>query len=198
MRVGHSISTDAAVPSGILLQLGYSTGWLDLVVSDEGGAGIGSLEAKVRPLHQHGARPMPLSLAVVAGAGYAYGAGAPALYGQLVLERDLLDRRLSFRADATGAISPGVAGSAALSAGAGFEFRPIPIHGVFAELRMPSADPARLQWAAGLRFYTRLHAFTLFATNTPSLSPWELASPKAQAIAIGGAFERNFLLPRKR
>ena len=128
----------------------------------------------------------------------AYGQDVPALYGQVVLARDLVDRRLVFRIDATGGIAPGTADSAALSVGGSFELRPIPIHGLFASIRMPTADPSNLDWTAGARIYTRLHAFSLYVANSPALSPWELAAPTDQAIAIGGSFERAFLLPRKK
>ena len=197
LRVAHAISTVSDVPTGIATQLGYSFGFLDVLVSDEQGVGLGSLEVKVRPLHQHADRPMPLSVAVVGGAGMAYGQDVPAVYGQLVLERDLIDRRLVFRLDATGGIAPGTADSAALSFGGSAELRPIPIHGLFGSVRTPTAEPGNLDWAAGARFYTRLHAFALYVSNTPALSPWAQASPTPQSIAIGGNFERAFLLRRK-
>ncbi|MCB9765065.1 MAG: cytochrome b5 domain-containing protein [Alphaproteobacteria bacterium] len=198
LRVGHSVSTDADIPSGIGMQVGYSFGGLvDLTVGDYGRPGLGGLEVKVRPLHQHGARPMPLSVAVVGGGGYARTYEAPALYGQFVLERDLLDRKLALRANGTGALSPGVSDSARASAGLGVEFRPIPIHGIFGEVQVPFAAPDQLNWAAGLRLYTRGHTFAVFAASTPALSPWELAGPTDRQIAICGALEKAFFLKRR-
>ena len=43
-------------PTGIAMALGYSTGWLDVLVSDARALGLGALELKVRPLAQHGSK----------------------------------------------------------------------------------------------------------------------------------------------
>jgi hypothetical protein len=197
LRVGHNISTSSAQDSGIGLQAGYSFGFLDLLISDEQAAGIGGLELKARALDQHGERGMPLSLALVAGSGMGYAAGEPMGWGQLVLQRDLLDRRMLLAANSTGAMAFGAAGgldSAQASAGLAFEFRPLPIHGVFAEAQVPFADPSVLTWSAGLSLYTRRHAFAVFASSTPSLHPAVLAGPAPQRVAIGASMERSFQL----
>lgn len=194
LRVKHAISTDAAVPSGIDLQLGYAFGRVDLVVRDERAAGIGGLEAKVLLLDQH--TGAPASAAVVGGGGMATQAGAPVLWGQAVLERGWLDRRLVLAASGSGATSPGVDQSGRLGAGASVEFRPIPVHGLFAEVQVPMSDPAALAWAAGLSFYTRQHTFSLYAASTPLLHPVSLAAPTPAALAIGGSLERAFTLRR--
>jgi len=192
LRVGHQISTDADLPSGIGVQLGYSLGWLDLLVSDYRAPGLGAVEVKVSPLHQQ--RGAPLSVGLSGGGGFAAAADAPAVFGQLVVERAWLDRRLTARANGTAATSPGVDDSAAASAGVGVELRPLPIHSVFAEVQTPFADPSALVWAAGARLHTRGHAFSLYVSSTPVLSPWELAGPTPAALAVGGAFERAFRL----
>ena len=192
LRVGHQLSTDGDLPSGIGVQLGYSFGWLDLLVSDYRAPGLGAVELKLSPLHQQ--RGAPLSIGLSGGGGFAAEADAPAVFGQLVVERGFLERRLAARANGTAATSPGVEGSAAASAGVGVEFRPLPIHSVFVEVQTPFADPAALIWAAGARLHTRGHAFSLYVASTPALSPWELAGPAPAALAIGGAFERAFRL----
>jgi hypothetical protein len=194
LRVKHAISTDTAVPSGIGVQLGYAFGRVDLVVRDEQAAGIGGLEAKGRVLDQRAGAP--LSAAVVAGGGMGYKAGAPVLWGQAIVERDLLEQRLVLAASSSAATSPGVDDSGRVAAGGSLEFRPIPIHGVFAEVQVPMADPAALAWAAGLSLYTRQHTFALYAASTPLLHPASLAAPTPQALAIGGSFERAFQLGR--
>ena len=194
LRVGHNISTSSTLDSGIGLQLGYSFGRVDLLVSDEQAAGIGGLELKALALDQHGERGMPLSLAVVAGSGMGYAAGAPMGWSQLVLQRDLLDRRMVLSANTTGAMAFTDPDTMAASAGLAFEFRPIPIHGVFAEAQIPFADPSVVTWSAGLSLYTRRHAFALFASSTPSLHPAVLAGPAPQRIAIGASMERAFQL----
>lgn len=194
LRVKHAISTDAAVPSGIGVQLGYAFGRVDLVVRDEQAAGIGGLEAKGLLLDQRAGAP--LSAAVLAGGGMGYKAGAPLLWGQAVLERDLLDQRLVLAATGSAATSPGVDESGRLGAGASVEFRPIPVHGVFAEVQVPMADPGALAWASGLSFYTRQHTFSLYAASTPLLHPASLAAPTPAALAVGGSLERAFQLGR--
>jgi hypothetical protein len=198
LRVGHHVSTDADVPSGIALQLGYSAGAVDVLVTDEQSAGIGGLEVKVRVLDQHGRQEAPLSVAVVAGGGMGYAAEVPETWAQAVVQRDLLDRRLLLRANGTGAVSPGVAGAARASAGGALEFRPIPVHGVFGEVQVPVSEPGAVAWAAGLGFYTRQHVFALYASSTPSLHPAVLAGPTEPALAIGGSLERAFRLPTRR
>ncbi|MCB9742090.1 MAG: cytochrome b5 domain-containing protein [Alphaproteobacteria bacterium] len=195
LGVAHHFSTDGALaPSGFLTSFGYSLGFLDVLVTDVRAQGIGAVELKGRPLWQHGERGAPLSVALAGGGGYASVAGAPALYGQLVLERDLVDRRLSLRANGTGALSPGVDDSARASAGLGVELRPIPIHGLFVEAQLPFADPSAVAWSAGARIYTRSHHFALYVSSTPATSPWELAGPCPEQIAIGGSFEKAFRL----
>ncbi len=193
LRVGHQLSLGEA-PSGIGMQIGYSLGWMDVLVSDYRAPGLGAVELKLRPLAQHGERGAPLDLAFSLGGGFASELDAPGVYGQLVLERDLLDRRLDLRAVGTGAMAPGVEDSAALSAGLGLEFRPIPIHSVFAEVLAPVDDLSALQWAAGARLFTRGHAFSLYVSSTPAISALELAGSAADQIAIGGSFERAFRL----
>lgn len=193
LRVGHQIST-GDVDSGIGMQLGYSTGWMDILVSDYRAVGLGGLELELRPLAQHGARPAPLSVSVGGGGGFSSTLDAPALYGQLVLERDLLDRRLSARVVGTGALSPGVDNSGAASVGLGLEMRPIPIHSVFGELIVPVEAPDELRWSAGARLFTRGHAFSLYVASTPALSAFELAGVTPKQLAVGGAFERAFRL----
>lgn len=192
LRVGHNISTSSVLDSGIGFQLGYSFGFLDVLLSDEQGAGIGGLELKARPLDQR--KGHPLSLGVVAGSGMAYSAGHPASWGQLVLQRDLLDQRLSLRANGTGAMAMGVDDSGRISAGGSLEFRPIPVHGLFGEVQVPMADPSALAWTGGLSFYTHRHTFALFASSTPSLHPAALAAPTPARIAIGASMERAFQL----
>ncbi len=193
LRAGHQLSTGEEA-SGIGMALGYSTGWMDVLVSDARAPGLGALELKVRPLAQHGERSAPLSLALSAGGGFSSTLDQPALFGQLVLERDLLDRRLSLRAVGTGAISPGVEESGAGSAGLGLEFRPIPIHSVFGELVLPVAAPDQLQWSAGARLFSAGHTFSLYVASTPAISAFELAGPVPDQLAIGLALERAFRL----
>ena len=193
LRVGHQISTGDAA-SDIGMALGYSTGWMDVSVSDSRGPGLGAVELKVRPLAQHGAHASPLSVALSAGGGFSSTADQPALFGQLIAERDALDRKLSARLVGTGALSPGVADSARASAGVGLEFRPIPIHSVFAELLVPVSAPDQVSWSAGARLFTAGHAFSLYLTSTPAISAFELAGPTPHQLAIGGAFERAFRL----
>lgn len=195
LRVGHQLSTGEA-PSGIAMALAYSTGWLDVGVSDARAPGLGALEIKVRPLAQHGTRAAPLSVAISGGGGFSSTADQPALFGQLVAERDLLDRRLSLRAVGTGALSPGVEDSGAASVGAAVEFRPIPIHSVFVEALAPLSAPDQLQWSAGARLFTRGHTFSLYVASTPAISAYELAGPTPDQLAIGASFERAFRLKR--
>jgi hypothetical protein len=195
MRVAHNFSTDRdTVGNGMVASVGYSFGFLDVLLTDVRDPGIGGLEFKARPLYQHGSRPMPVSLSVGGGGGFASVAGAPALYGQVVVERDLLDQRLAFRANGTGAMSPGVDDSTRASAGLGMEFRPIPIHGLFGEVQVPFADPSVVAWSAGARIYTRGHTFAVYAASTPMSSAWELAGPTTKQLAIGASFERAFRL----
>lgn len=195
LGVAHHFSTDREVaPSNFATSLGYSFGAVDLVVTDVRAPGIGGVELKARPLDQHGPRGAPLSLALAGGGGYASEAGAPALYGQLILERDLLDRRLALRANGTGALSPGVDDSARASAGLGLEFRPLPIHGVFVDAQLPFADPSAVAWSAGARIYTRGHHFAVYAASTSAISAWELAGPTVRRLAVGASFERSFRL----
>lgn len=193
LRVGHQLSTGDAA-SGIGVQLGYSTGWMDVLVSDQRAPGLGALEVKVRPLAQHGAVERPLSISLGAGGGYASAAEVPALFGALVLERDALDRRLSARLVGDGGLSPGEAESAQASAGVGLEFRPIPIHSLFGELVVPLGAPESLAWSAGARLFTRSHSFSIYVASTPALSPWELAGPTAETLSIGLSMERAFRL----
>jgi hypothetical protein len=150
------------------VQLGYSLGWLDLLVSDYRAPGLGGLEVKARPLSQR--RGAPLSVALVGGGGFASSADAPVVYGQLVAERELLSRRLAVRAVGTGGLSPVPTESGGVAAGGAVEFRSLPIHSVFAEVSAPLGEEGGLQ------------------------SPWELGVGAPQQLAIGDAFERAFRL----
>ena len=188
LRAGHHFAGDGA---DTLVQLGYSTGWMDVVVSDAGRLGLGGLELRGRLLERH--RRGPVDLTLVGGGGFSSALDAPALYGQLVAGWDTLDRRLELRGVGTVAAAPG-AREAAGAAGLGLEFRPLPLHGVFGEVNVPVADLDALSWASGLRFYTRGHAFALYASSITSLSPWSLAGGRAGGFAVGASFERAFRL----
>ncbi|MCP4804915.1 MAG: hypothetical protein GY913_02340 [Proteobacteria bacterium] len=192
LRVGHNISTSSVLDSGISFSLGYSFGRLELVVSDEQAAGIGGLEVKVLALDQN--RGRPLSIGVVGGSGMAYSADHASLWAQLVLQRELLDRRLALRVNATGAPAMDIGQADHLSTGASVEFRPMPVHGLFGEVQVPLADPSAVAWTGGLSFYTQRHTFALFASSTPSLHPAVLAGPTTPQIAIGASMERAFQL----
>lgn len=191
LRVVHHFSTAPdRVGNGMVLSAGYSFGPVEVALTDVRGPGIGGLELKARPLNQHGKRQAPLSVALGAGGGYATEAAQPVGYGMLVLERDLLDRRLVLRGDGILATGPGLTGSL----GGGMELRPLPIHGLFVEAQVPLAAPERVAWSAGARLFTRAHTFAVYAASTPEATPWELAGPSARALAIGASFERAFAL----
>ena len=191
IRAGHNLSFGDA-PSGIGIGVGYSFGRVDLLLSDYRAQGLGGLELKVLALDQQ--RGAPLSVSVGAGGGFASVADAPALQSQLILERQDLDRRLSTRLVATGGMSPGVEDSAALSAGASIEFRPMPIHSVFVEAILPLSAPEQVAYSAGARIFTSGHVFSLYYSSTPTLAPWALAAPAVQEHAVGLALERALRL----
>jgi len=186
-RVAHNFAQE----SDILSQVGYSFGWGDVMLSDARGIGLGGLEVRVRPLQAH--RNAPLSVTLLGGGGFASELDAPVFYGQLVAEADALGRRLMLRG--VGTASGGGDDGLGTAAGAGVEFRPIPIHGVFAELNVPLAEPDGLAWSAGARLYTRRHAFSIYAASMVSASPWSLAGA-SDGFAVGAAMERAFQLGR--
>lgn len=190
-RAGHSLSFGDS-PSGIGIGIGYSFGRIDLLLSDYRAQGLGGLEFKFQALDQQ--RGAPLSVSIGAGGGFASVADAPALQSQLILERQDLDRRLSTRLVATGGMSPGVQDSNKLSAGASLEFRPMPIHSVFAEAIVPISAPEQVAFSAGARIFTSGHVFSLYYSSTPNLAPWALAAPALQEHAVGLALERALRL----
>jgi hypothetical protein len=189
LSVSHRLSTDAAHPSVVAVDIGLGMGVFDVHLWDAAGEDVSGLEVKVAALRQHGPRRHPLSLAIQGGAGFFRDDGPPGAFGQLTAERTLLDRRLSLRAGSVVALREGVD----VAAGGGLELRPIPIHGLFVEVLAPLTAEAPLAWAAGARIYTRGHHFSLYASSTPTTAQPLLVAP-AQALSIGFGLERAIRL----
>lgn len=187
--VVHRLSTDEDEASRIGFDLGYGFGVVDVHLWDAAGEDVSGLEVKARPLSQHGEKPAPLSLALQAGAGFFRDDGPPGFFGQLTAERTLLDRRLSLRGAGIATMRDGLD----VAAGGGLEFRPIPIHGLFAELLVPVTADAPLAWSAGARIYTRGHHISLYAASTPTTAVPLLTAP-VDAFSIGFGLERAFRL----
>lgn len=196
LRVGHTLSAQEAIPSGISFQAGYSTQRFDFLISDEQNAGIGSVEVKGRLIDDRHSEDKHFALSALVGTGMAYRASTPVIYAQMVGQYGLLDEKLTLRFNGTTGFSPTQIDDAQFSVGAGFEFKPIPIHGIFATVQSPLSNPSAIIWNAGLSFYTLQHSFTLYAANAPSLHPYAVAGESASAFSIGFSLERAFLLRR--
>lgn len=198
LRIRHHMPTRPLDPLRVAMEFGVGVGgWLDLHLGDVTGDGVSGLDAKARLLDQHGDQAAPLSLAVSAGAGMAHSAGAPAFTGELTVDRTFLDRRLTTRLAAVGARSDALPAGQGSTVGTGIEFRPIPVHGVFADVLVPvwPADAsAVLAWDAGLRFHTRSHHISVYAASPAPLSTLMRAGPGPEGVSLGFVLERDFQL----
>jgi hypothetical protein len=119
----------------------------------------------------------------------AHGIGSPAAWGKAVLARELWDRRLRLRAVGTGAWTTDLPG---VAVGGGIELRPIPVHGLFAELSQPLGVNGPLQWSAGARLYTRAHHFSLSASQPGVIAPALQPRPTEGGVQVGFVIERVF------
>jgi hypothetical protein len=190
LSVVHHVPTAEADPLRVGLYLGLGLGKrVHVELGETTGDGVSGLSAKVLALDQHADAWAPLGLALIGGAGMAHGIGSPAAWTQAVFARDLWERRIRLRAVGTGAWTtdqPGVA------VGGGVELRPIPVHGIFAELSQPLGVDGPLQWSAGARLYTRAHHFSLSATQPGVIAPALQTRATEGGVQIGFVIERVF------
>ncbi len=194
LEVQHHLPTDGAVASRVSFALGVGLfDWLDVHAYDVRGDERSGLDAKARLLDQRSGRPLSVALGVGVGMFTGDDDGIPhAAFAQLPLGRSLLRDRLSLRVVPTAAY--GFDGTWEAAVGGALEFRPIPLHGVFAEVSQPLRHGA-LTWSGGLSFYTWSHAFSVYASRSAALHPVALAaSPDDPGVTIGFALQRVFQL----
>lgn len=175
----------------------------DLVVAHSTWSGESGAQVRVAILQQEGRRrirslerrgPAPLSLVTQLSAGYRVAEAIEdaerfVATGQIVAERTF--------GPASIAIAPGVryADTVTPYGTALLDLKPHPTGGMFAEVVVsPLGQRIRTRFAAGLRAYTRAHAFTIWGGTSPSLAPGEAASPIGGA-GFGFSMERRFPFP---
>jgi hypothetical protein len=188
VSIGHHFATNSE-DTRVGFRIGYGiNNKLDIHLEDTDGDGVSMISMKYRMMHQNGEQAAPFSLGFQTGMGFSRADDKPSFSGNLIMERNWLDRRLSLRMNGIGGYQIG--GSFTSAVGVGMEFRPIPIHGVFVNALVPFPSSS-IHWSTGLRFYTSGHHFGLYVASTPSYADLSLTSP-VDGLSIGLSIERTF------
>lgn len=187
LEVGHSIGADANVWIGLTHGV---KGWFDVSFGHATWTGESDLALRGRV----GGEKLAAALSV--GGGYRFqgvpeGWG-PGMFAEAVVATKPVGEWIELSLVPGVAILPTADDPVHVGAGVGLVLRPMNLLSIYGEAREDVFHFGVPDWAAGVRFHSWAHTFTLGVQSTPAIAPLErLAGPEG-GFSVGLALSRQF------